>query len=209
MWEWIQKMAQPEFWVAWVENLGEFRFLAGFFLAMIEAFFPPLPLAAIVSINIIGFGFVVGYGLSYSGTVLGTIMVYLTVKAMGSRHLIPWLYRQKEYMRFRSWIQEKGAMALTVLFFFPFTPSILVSALAALSEMRKREFILATLLGKLIMILILSVIGYQLSDFWNHPIRSGIVLAMMFIFLFLAKNLFQSKKRKANFSLKYQKRKRY
>ena len=191
MWQWIQLISQPEFWMKLMDGLGPFRFLAGIFLAMIEAFFPPLPLAALVTVNIMGFGFWLGYLLSYIGTCIGTILVYLLVKKLGAKRLIPWLHRQKEYERFQKWIQGKGAFPLIVLFSFPFTPSIVISVLAALSEIRKREFSLAVVAGKAVMILLLSVIGYNVSDFMKNPLRSVVIIAMMFLFLFLAKKMLE------------------
>lgn len=191
MWQWIQLVSQPEFWITLMEGLGPFRFLAGILLVMIEAFFAPLPLAALVTINIMAFGFWVGYLLSYLGTCIGTILVFLLIKRLGGRRLIPWLHRQKEYERFQSWIQGKGAFPILILFSFPFTPSIVVSALAALSEVRKRDFSLAVGIGKAVMILFLSVIGYNVSDFMAKPLRSTVIIVMMFLFLFLAKKMLE------------------
>ncbi|RRD93511.1 TVP38/TMEM64 family protein [Clostridiales bacterium COT073_COT-073] len=189
MWEWIKMMSQPEFWVQFMESFGPFRFLAGILIAMIEAFFPPLPLAVLVTVNIMGFGFFMGYVLSYIGTCIGTILVYFIMKKLGARHLIPWLHKQKEYNRFQEWLYGKGIFPLIILFSFPFTPSVLVSVLAALSEIRKREFTMAVLAGKAVMIFFLSVIGYNISDFTRKPLKSVLILSLMFGFLFLAKYL--------------------
>ncbi len=191
MWQWIQLISQPQFWMKLMDSFGPFRFLVGILLAMIEAFFPPLPLAALVTVNIMGFGFGLGYLLSYIGTCIGTILVYLLVKKLGKKRLIPWLHRQKGYERFQKWLQGKGAFPLILLFSFPFTPSIVISVLAALSEMRKRDFALATLAGKAVMIFLLSVIGYNISDFMKNPLRSAVIIAVMFLFLFLAKKILE------------------
>lgn len=187
MLELIGTISQPEFWINLMEGFGPFRFIVGILLAMIEAFFPPLPLAVLVTVNIMGFGFGIGYLLSYVGTCLGTVLVYLLMKTLGARRLIPWLHKQKEYERFQNWIQGKGVFPLILLFAFPFTPSIIVSVIAALSEIRKREFTLAVFAGKAVMIFFLSVIGYNASDFVKNPLRSALIIALMFGALFLAK----------------------
>lgn len=189
MWEWIKEISKPEFWIVFMDGVGPFRFLAGIMLTMIEAFFPPLPLAVLVMVNIMGFGFGMGYLLSYVGTCIGTIMVYMLIKKLGSKKLIPWLHRQKEYLRFQHWIQGKGIFPIILLFSFPFTPSILISGLAVLSEIRKREFTMAVLVGKAVMILLLSIIGYNISDLTSNPVRSILVLGLMFGLLVLAKYL--------------------
>lgn len=190
MLEWLKEISRPEYWVAFMEQFGAFRFLAGILLVMIEAFFPPLPLAVLVVVNILGFGFGIGYMLSYIGTCIGTILVYLLIKFLGGKKLIPWLKKHKEYQKFQNWIQGKGIFPLILLFSFPFTPSILISGLAALSEIRKREFTLAVLSGKAIMILILSIIGYNVSDITNKPMKSVGVIILTFGLLFLAKIIF-------------------
>lgn len=196
MWEWIKMISQPEFWVAFMDGLGPFRFVAGILIAMIEAFFPPLPLALLVTINIMGFGFGMGYFLSYIGTCIGTVLMYMLIRKLGRNRLIPWLNRQKEYKRFQEWFLGKGIFPLILLFSFPFTPSVLVSALAALSDIRKREFTMAAVAGKAVMIFLLSVIGYNISDFMKNPIRSGMILALMFGFLFLAKIILKKYQKK-------------
>lgn len=190
MLDWLKEISKPEYWVAFMEQFGAFRFLAGILLVMIEAFFPPLPLAVLVVVNILGFGFGIGYLLSYIGTCIGTILVYLLIKFVGTKKLIPWLKKHREYQRFQSWIQGKGVFPLILLFSFPFTPSILISGLAALSEIRKREFTMAVLSGKAVMVLILSIIGYNVSDLTNNPMKSVVVITLTFGGLFLAKIIF-------------------
>ena len=41
------------------------------------------------------------------------------------------------------------------------------------------------------MILFLSVIGYNVSDFMAKPLQSTAILVMMFLFLFLAKKMLE------------------
>lgn len=75
------------------------------------------------------------------------------------------------------WIHDKGFMPIFILLTFPFTPSILVCGLAAIADVEKMEYIWATILGKMIMVLSLSFIGYNLKSFFQQPGKSILLIS--------------------------------
>lgn len=70
-WTWFHQLGQLEFWeglLAGFENLGP---LVPILLAAVESFFPPLPLVAIVALNVAAHGGVLGFLYSWLGVAAG------------------------------------------------------------------------------------------------------------------------------------------
>lgn len=183
----FQMLLNPDFYYQIIEGFGPFGFVAGILLAMIEAFFPPLPLAAFVTVNVIAFGFVRGYLYSYIGTVIGSYGMFLLLNKFGNKYMHNYIERHDKAKSLLHWIHDKGIVPIIVLLTFPFTPSVIVSGLAAFAELRKRDYLIALIFGKLFMVLSLSFIGVNIKSFFEQPIRSGAFIAMTLGVSFLAK----------------------
>ena len=59
--EWLRQLGTLEFWLALLERFENLGPLAPILLAMVESFFPPLPLIAIVALNVAAHGGLLGF----------------------------------------------------------------------------------------------------------------------------------------------------
>jgi uncharacterized membrane protein YdjX (TVP38/TMEM64 family) len=182
--EFFRMLLDPDFYYQIIEVFGPFGFIAGILLTMIEAFFPPLPLAVFVTVNIITFGFLGGYVYSYIGTVIGSYIVFLIFCKFGQRFMNNYIEKHSKAKSMLHWIHNKGVFPIIVLLTFPFTPSVIVSGLAALAKIKHKEYLVALIFGKMFMILSLSFIGVNIQSFVSQPVRS-----IMFIVLTLCVSL--------------------
>lgn len=179
----FQSLLEIETWLSISEKFGYFGPIYGIALPMIESFFPPLPLALFVTLNVMIFGPIFGYLYSWIGSCLGSIIVYLLLNKYGKNkfHKI-----QKKYDLIGNaskWAKEKGGIAIFVLLCFPFTPSIAVAVLAALTGLSKKTYVTALIFGKMVMIMILSLIGYNLYTSIRYPVRFiGILVIVMGVY---------------------------
>ena len=139
--ETVQMILEPEFYTSLIDWLGPLGIFAGIFLAMIEAFFPPLPLAAFVTINVITFGFLEGYMASYIGTVIGAYLVFRLFGRFGKKYIRSYTQKHFKAQSALTWIHDKGVLPMIILMTFPFTPSVIVSGLAAFAKIKKRLFL--------------------------------------------------------------------
>lgn len=187
--ELIQNLLDPEFYYQLIEIFGPFGFLAGIFITIIEAFIPPLPLAAFVTINVITFGFVGGYIFSYIGTVIGSYCVFLIFRKFGKRFMTAYINRHPKATSILHWIHDKGIFPIIVLLTFPFTPSVIVSGLAALADIKPKDYLIALILGKIFMVLSLSFIGVNIQSFVSQPLKSTLFIALILSVSFIAKYL--------------------
>jgi len=165
--------------VAAIGYLRGFGFILGIGLVSIEAFLPFLPLVIFVTVNVFVFGFFFGYIYSWIGTSIGTILVFMLLRNFGNHGLFNKIYANDKMAHRLGRLKERGFTPFFLLYCFPFTPSFLVSFIAALSDLSTERFVAATLAGKLVMILFLSIIGYNFKAMYDNPVRSILVITLM------------------------------
>lgn len=176
--DWIKHFLDQQYWIHVFERFSLFAPLMGILLVMIEAFIPILPLYVLVSINVMAFGFWQGYILSWVGNCGGTIIVFLLIRRFGAERFQRKIQKSRRIKNIFLWIERHGFLPVFILLSFPFTPSSVISGLSALSKVETRVFVFAILFGKLLMILSLSFIGFNISEFFTKPIRSSLFILM-------------------------------
>lgn len=163
-------------------TLGPF---IGIFLPLLESFLPFLPLVVIVVANVNAFGLFWGFLFSWIGTVLGSYAVFLIVRRYGRHPRLHFFTKNPRVQKFIKWVDMNGLSPLFVLLCFPFTPSVLVNVVAGLSNIRKHFYLVAIVLGKMVMILLMSFVGHDLTALIKSPIRLALsvlaIIALWFI----------------------------
>lgn len=66
-WTWFHQLGQLEFWEGLLTGFEDLGPLVPILLAAVESFFPPLPLVAIVALNVAAHGGVLGFLYSWMG----------------------------------------------------------------------------------------------------------------------------------------------
>ncbi|MEI5906481.1 TVP38/TMEM64 family protein [Bacillus spongiae] len=172
-----------------IQHYRSFGPIAGILLPMIEAFFPFLPLFLFVLANANAFGLWWGFLFSWIGASLGAFIVFLIVRKYGQKKILRFLQRHQKVQRLMNWIEDHGFGPLFLLLCFPFTPSAVVNIVAGLSRMNIYQYMLAVLTGKMVMIFIISYIGYDLRALITQPTKTGLALGIIFILWLVGKRL--------------------
>ncbi|WP_246938685.1 TVP38/TMEM64 family protein [Bacillus pinisoli] len=163
--------------------------LPGIFLPMLEAIFPFLPLFAFVVANAAAFGLWLGFLYSWLGTSIGAIIVFFVIRRLGQKRFFQFLSRNKQVKKLMDWVEHHGFGPLFLLLCFPFSPSAIINVVAALSRVSVYQFVLAVLTGKMVMVFIISFIGYDLRSLVEQPIRTAIVGLIIFILWLVGKKV--------------------
>lgn len=187
--EWFKELMTLGYWTDMLNQISSMGMFAGVGLAMIEAFFPPLPLILFVTINVMAFGFWTGYLYSWLGSCIGSIIVFLVIKKFGQKRFQQKIAKNEKIYNIFNWIKDKGFTPIFFLLTFPFTPSIVVCGLAALAGIKNREYISALVLGKLIMIFSLSFIGFNIRAFVEQPLKSILLISITFAISLIGKKV--------------------
>jgi len=167
-----------------VEQLG---LIVGFLLVFMESLLPFLPLFIIVVVNINSYGFVLGSLSSYSGTVLGSYLVFLLIRYFFRRPAQKYIRKHKRLEQMLSFIDRRGFVFLFVLLALPFTPTSVINVIAALSNLKKVVYLYILLAAKAIMILTMSLVGYDVTSFFTSPLRLTLSIAGLVLIYFFSK----------------------
>ncbi|MFC3420168.1 TVP38/TMEM64 family protein [Salinicoccus hispanicus] len=167
-----------------VESLG---IIVGFLLTLGEAFLPFLPLFAIVIINLNSYGIVLGFLTSYAGTVLGSYLVFLTVRYFLRKPAQRYIVKHERLGKMLKFVDQKGFVFLLILLSIPFTPSSVINVIAALSNLRKSVYLCILVVAKAIMILLMSVVGYDITSFFTSPLQLTISIVFLVLLYFFSK----------------------
>jgi uncharacterized membrane protein YdjX (TVP38/TMEM64 family) len=183
---WIDKLGglsweDIEHYLQRYESLGP---LPGIAAPFAESLIPILPLIAIIVANVNAYGLWEGILYSWIGVVSGAICVFLFFRRFGGRFRN---FIERKYPKtktFIGWLEHHGFMPVFMLACFPFTPSAFVNIVAGISKLPRPVFLLATALGKAVMIIIVSIAGNDLGNLIKQPWKmAAIVVVFLAIWL--------------------------
>lgn len=154
--------------------------LVGIMLPIIEAFFPILPLVLFVTINVTVFGLFWGYIFSWIGNCIGSFLLFLLIRKIGGKKIEKKISASK-YNGALEKIKTRNYSLLFFLYCFPFTPSFLISSASALANMSVSLFLLILLPSKLVMLISLAFIGFNIKSFFVSPAKSVIYVILVLV----------------------------
>ncbi|MBD8067608.1 TVP38/TMEM64 family protein [Bacillus sp. PS06] len=175
------------------ELLSEYRSfgpLPGIILPMLEAFIPILPLVVFIMANAAAFGLWMGFIYSWVGACGGALIVFFLVRKYGQKRFFSFVSRHGKIKKLMDWIERHGFGPLFLILCFPFTPSSAINLVAGLSKIKTSQFVLAVLCGKLVMVFMVSFIGYDVRALFQQPIRTAIA-AIIIVILWLVGKQFE------------------
>lgn len=154
--------------------------LIGLMSCFVESFIPALPLIGIVTGNAILFGLLNGIIVSWIGSGLGTILLFLlTKKFKNSIHMER--FKNKKINKVIKWIYRQGFKVLFIAYCCPFVPGSLVTIASALSGKDIKNFAPAMLSGKFVMFLAVSYPASDLVGFIKNPIKIGVFILLVLL----------------------------
>lgn len=161
--------------------------IIGLLFPFLEAFLPFLPLVAFVVANASSHGLWMGFLLSWVGTVSGSYSVFLLVRQFGKYPRVQKFIKYKKMQKLIRWVDMKGIAPLFILLCFPFTPSVLVNIVAGLSDIKKKIYLVVLLTGKFVMILTISLLGYDIGALLRSPIKLILVIVAIVLLWIIGK----------------------
>jgi uncharacterized membrane protein YdjX (TVP38/TMEM64 family) len=172
-----------------IQEYRSFGPIPGVVLPMIEAFLPFLPLFIFVMANASAFGLWLGFLYSWLGSCIGALLLFLLIRKYGQKRVFSFLSKHPKVQKLMDWVDRHGFGPLFLLLCFPFTPSVVVNVVAALSKISIYQYMLAVAIGKMVMIFTISFVGYDLQSLITRPYRTGIVFLVIFILWYVGKRI--------------------
>ncbi|MBQ8108418.1 MAG: TVP38/TMEM64 family protein, partial [Ruminococcus sp.] len=140
-------------------------------------------IAVIPPIQIVGgllFGWLAGGLLSFGGTVLGTLCIFVLVKRFG-RPLVEAFVDEEHLKKYKFLQDEKKLTAiLMILYLIPGIPKDVISYIVPLTPIRRREFFMYVMPCRLPAIIMSTVLGSNVGS-GNLKVVVGMVVAAVVI----------------------------
>ena len=173
----VHQLGTLEFWQTLLDSFGDLGPLAPIFLAMVESFFPPLPLIAIVALNVAAHGGLFGFVYSWVGVMLGGTLMFLFWRRVLKQFFWKFASRSQKLEKAEQWVSRFDVSSLFMLSVLPFTPSSFMHFAFGISDFDEKRYLITMLLGKGMMVAMMALFGQSLVRSMKNPVY--LVLAVV------------------------------
>ncbi|TXK85845.1 TVP38/TMEM64 family protein [Paenibacillus sp. N3.4] len=162
--------------------------IIGMALVFFQTFFPFIPFVIVAGTNVAIFGIKVGFLVNYVMSCLGAIASFYFARYYGHAWVEKKLERFPLVKQFSTRMEKQGFLYVFLGRLIPILPSSAINFAAGLTRMRFTHFLWGTLLGKLPIIYLESMIAHDLFHFRQYKGRLLMLLAI-FVGLMLIGNV--------------------
>lgn len=168
--EFLHQLGTLDFWRTLLDGFGDLGPLAPIALAMVESFFPPLPLIAIVALNVAAHGGFLGFAYSWIGVLLGGTLMFLLWRRVVKRFFWKVASRSEKLEKAQQWVSRFDVASLFMLSVLPFTPSSFMHFAFGISDFDEKRYLITMLLGKGAMVAMMALFGQSLVSSLKNPV---------------------------------------
>ena len=173
----LRQLGTLEFWETLLDSFGNLGPIAPIMLAMVESFFPPLPLIAIVALNVAAHGGLFGFVYSWVGVMLGGTLMFLFWRRVLKQFFWKFASRSQKLEKAEQWVSRFDVSSLFMLSVLPFTPSSFMHFAFGISDFDEKRYLITMLLGKGVMVAMMALFGQSLVSSMKNPVY--LVLAVV------------------------------
>ena len=168
--EFLHQLGTLDFWKTLLDGFGDLGPLAPIALAMVESFFPPLPLIAIVALNVAAHGGFLGFAYSWIGVLLGGTLMFLLWRRVVKRFFWKLASRSEKLKKAQQWVSRFDVASLFMLSVLPFTPSSFMHFAFGISDFDEKRYLITMLLGKGAMVAMMALFGQSIVSSLKNPV---------------------------------------
>lgn len=166
--------------------MSNFGVISGVLLIIIESILPILPLGVFIALNVITFGEVSGFIISWISTVIGCMLAFSVCRKLKEK--FDKKYRKdSKVKKFRKKIDKLSLSSLVLIIAVPFTPAFAINIGAGLSNIDPKRYLLALLIGKLPMVFFWGFIGKSFLESISDPYTMAQILVMLILAYLVSK----------------------
>ncbi len=176
--EFLHQLGTLDFWKTLLDGFGDLGPLAPIALAMVESFFPPLPLIAIVALNVAAHGGFLGFAYSWIGVLLGGTLMFLLWRRVVKRFFWKVASRSEKLEKAQRWVSRFDVASLFMLSVLPFTPSSFMHFAFGISDFDEKRYLITMLLGKGAMVAMMALFGQSIVSSLKNPVYLILAVAL-------------------------------
>ena len=167
-------------------DIGIWGYVLSCFFIVIESIISFLPLSVFVTLLFYKLGPLLGFIISYIFTIIGCFISYKIfnskLRIMLENYIIK--KNRKKLDKIIKKVKSIKFVNLCLIIALPFTPSFLVNIACGLSNVNKKKYLVALLVGKIFIVVFWGLIGTSIITSFKNPINFiyiGILLLLCFI----------------------------
>ena len=168
--EFLHQLGTLDFWKTLLDGFGDLGPLAPIALAMVESFLPPLPLFAIVALNVAAHGGFLVFAYSWIGVLLGGTLMFLFWRRVGKRFFWKVASRSEKLEKAQRWVSRLDVASLFMLSVLPFAPSSFMHFAFGISDFDEKRYLITMLLGKGAMVAMMALFGQSIVSSLKNPV---------------------------------------
>lgn len=166
--------------------MSNFGFISGFILIILESMIPILPLGVFIALNVITFGSLFGFLISWLATVIGCMLAFYISRKL--REKVEVKFKDNKLInKFKMYIGKLSYSNLVVIMAVPFTPAFAINIGAGLSDIKPKRFFAALMVGKIPMVYFWGFIGKSFLESIKDPYTLAQIIAMLIIAYLVSK----------------------
>lgn len=165
--------------IEFIQNAGPLGVVFSCGLMTVESIIPMIPLVALITINIMILGRVVGFFVSWFFTVIGCIMSYLIFKHGFGKKFDRLTEDKEKINKYKKVIRNISFPTLCLIIAMPLTPAFIVNIVAGLLKIDFKKYVIALLIGKLSMVYFLAFFGVSFVESIKNPVLLIKVIIIM------------------------------
>jgi uncharacterized membrane protein YdjX (TVP38/TMEM64 family) len=176
----------------YLRSFGAFSIVLGMAAVFVQVIVPFVPFVLVAGANVLVFGLFWGFIINYVMAVLGSCTAFMFARYFGHARVEQWLSKYPTVKMFNKRMEEHGLFYVLLGRLIPVIPSTAVSLGAGVVKTRARDFVVATVIGKLPIVLLESFIGHDLLHFKEYKGRL-LLLCIVFVVLLVIGAAFKNK----------------
>lgn len=175
-------------------NIGLFGYVLSCFCILIESIIPILPLSVFITLLFYKFGPFLGFMFSYIFTIIGCLISYKIFNSELRLRLENYVNKKnkRQLNRLLKRIKRIKFNNLCLLIALPFTPAFMINIAAGLSNIDKKKYFFALLIGKIFLVIFWGFIGTSLINSFKSPLNL-LYIGLMLIACFIISKLVEKR----------------
>lgn len=164
----------------------------GILLIILESIIPALPLGVFIAFNMMAFGGILGFIISWLATCIGCYLSYLLFSKVFSKWLFKSNKKREKLAKIVKKMQNIEFSKLVLIVALPFTPAFLVNIACGLVRVSKKKFMASILIGKLSIVYFWGFIGKSMLESITD-IKTIIILCVLLLISYILSKVVNKK----------------
>ncbi|MGD8192279.1 TVP38/TMEM64 family protein [Brevibacillus ginsengisoli] len=164
---------------AYIKSFGILSVLISGVLTALQTYFPFVPFFILAGVNVIVFGPVGGFILSFLAAVIGACTNFLVARYLAHEWAQAKVGNLPFFKKLNDQAEKSGFRIILMARLIPVLPSGAINLASGLSAVSFAQFALATLIGNFPMTFLEAILGHDIFNFHEHKVRFFVVVSLL------------------------------